>query len=525
MRLTIARKIALAVTAIVILCIGTMAWVTSANLQRGFVAYLNELQTQDMDQLRELLEDRYRSEGNFDWLRHQPRALRDLLDQMKPRIMAEPDVHHPPRRRRPREDDEPQAVPPPPPPQADSPSAYPRPRRDGPYGLPPPRREEGDPERRPPPREEGPGRRDPMGFASRISIQDADGRAVMGPPDFPPGIERDIKVDGKVVGRMRLTPLRQASGSDASATGFLREQMQSLLLLSTALILLAILAAIWLARHLLRPVAALRDVTARIACGEFDARAPLLARDELAELALYVNAMAEALEESEQQRRKMLANVSHELRTPLTVIRGEIEALLDGIRQADAGALASLHAEVLRLNKLVDDLHQLTLADAGDLHYQWQQVNLPELLLPLLARYQPRAQQAGLDLSWSLPPAAIELRKADAGRLTQVVSNLLENSVRYTDSGGQIVVALTQAAGVAELTVEDSAPSVPPDAYNLMFDRLYRADAARSRAKGGSGLGLAICKALVEAHGGTIVALPSVLGGVKMLIRLPLDQA
>src|SRR5476649_1816430 len=95
MRLTIARKIALAVTAIVILCVGTMAWVTSSNLQRGFVAYLNELQTQDLDQLRELLEDRYRTEGNFEWLRRQPRALRDLMDQIKPRILAEADDNDP----------------------------------------------------------------------------------------------------------------------------------------------------------------------------------------------------------------------------------------------------------------------------------------------------------------------------------------------------------------------------------------------------------------------------------------------
>jgi two-component system sensor histidine kinase BaeS len=537
MRLTIARKIALAVTAIVILSIGTMAWVTSSNLQRGFVAYLNELQTQDLDQLRELLEDRYRTEGNWDWLRHKPRALRDVLDQMKPRILAEPDERYPSRRRPPREDDDPQGEGPPPaedPLRAGPPAAYPPPRvRDDGYGPPPPMREGPPPIRRnppparpglPPPREEGRGRGDPMGFASRLSIQDADAGPLVGPPEFPPGIERDIKVEGKVVGRMRLVPLRQAIGSDASATGFLREQLQSLLLLSSALILLAILAAIWLARHLLRPVDALREVTARIACGEFDARAPLLSRDELAELALHVNAMAEALEESEQQRRKMLADVSHELRTPLTVIRGEIEALLDGIRKADAGALASLHAEVLRLNKLVDDLHQLTLADAGDLQYQWQEVDLSQLLLPVLARYQPRAQQAGLDLSWSLPPSAVSLRKADAGRLTQVLTNLLENSVRYTDSGGQIVVALTQANRTAELTVEDSAPGVPQQAYSAMFDRLYRADAARSRSRGGSGLGLAICKALVEAHGGSITALPSVLGGVKMLIRLPLDR-
>ncbi|UUZ55654.1 HAMP domain-containing protein [Massilia sp. H-1] len=178
--------------------------------------------------------------------------------------------------------------------------------------------------------------------------------------------------------RARGPGRRQAGGVDppapAGAVGmaptlrpslFLREQVRDIVLVACAMALVSILLAVWLARHLLRPVAALRDVAARLAQGQFDARAPLLSRDELAELALHVNSMAEALEASERHRRKMLADVAHELRTPLTVIRGEIEALIDGIRKADPAALVSLHAEVLHLNKLVDDLHQLTLADAG----------------------------------------------------------------------------------------------------------------------------------------------------------------
>ncbi|MQA21887.1 ATP-binding protein [Rugamonas rivuli] len=500
MRLTIARKIALAVIAIVILCVGTMAWVASSNLKRGFVAYLNELQVQDFDQLRELLEERYRTEGNFDWLRGQPRALGELLNRITPRSQVfEPDgdARRPPRGRRP-----------PPPP-------HPGPGRREP---PPPEADQPPADR---PAEPPPRRNDPMDFAQRVSITDAQGRKLIGPPDIQVGAERAIKVDGVVVGHMRLMPLRETGGADASATVFLREQLQSILLMSAVLIVLAILAAIWLARHLLRPVAALRDVTARLALGELSARAPLLSRDEVAELALHVNAMAEALEESERQRRKMLADVSHELRTPLTVIRGEIEALLDGIRQADANALQSLHAEVLRLNKLVDDLHQLTMADAGDLHYHWHELNLGELLRPTLERYQPRAQKCGLDLSWSLPSAPLVLQ-GDAGRLQQVVTNLLENSLRYTDSGGQIVVALSSAGGHAEIMVEDSAPGVPPEVLGSIFERLYRVDGARTRERGGSGLGLAICKALVEAHSGSISAAPSVLGGVKMVVRLPL---
>lgn len=543
MRLTIARKIALAVIAIVILCIGTMAWVTSISLQRGFVTYLNEMQTQDLDQLRELLEARYRAEGDFEWLRHQPRALRSLLDQMKPRLLAEADDGRVRRRGpggAPPENPPPDEQGPPPergtaPPAQDDLPGYGRPRaglqpfgagqRPPPADLPPFRADQGQqgadlpPPRAglPPPRR--PGRADPAGFASRISIVDAQGQSLIGPPDFPPGIERDIKVDGQVVGRMRLMPLRQAGG-DASAATFLRGQLQTIVLLSCALIGMAILAAIWLARHLLRPVAALRGVTEKLARGEFAARAPVLSRDELAELALHVNAMAQALEENEQQRRRMLADISHELRTPLTVIRGEIEALLDGIRRADANALDSLHAEVLRLNQLVDDLHQLALADTGDLQYHWQQLDLAALLRPLLERYRLRAQQAGLTLTASLPDVPLTLT-GDSGRLTQVCVNLLENSVRYTDSGGRIAVALAANGAWAQLTVDDSAPGVPDGLLARLFDRLYRGDSARGR--GGSGLGLAICKAMVEAHGGSIVALPSPLGGVRMQVRLPIQ--
>lgn len=494
-RLTIARKIALAVMAIVILSIGTMAYVTSANLQRGFINYLNEMQAQDLDQLRDLLAARYRKEGHFEWLRRQPRAMREVLDQMKPQLQAEFDASRP---RRP---------PPPDGPPDDRPPGPPEGRRD-------------DPPRRAP---QPPGARDPMGFASRISIIDGEGRVLMGPPDFPAGIERTVVVDGKTVATIRLRELRQATGADASATGFLHQQLRDILILACVLIIASILLALWLARQLLRPVAALRDVTARLARGELNARAPLLSRDELAELALHVNAMAQALEESEQQRRRMLADISHELRTPLTVIRGEIEALLDGIRQADPGALESLHGEVLRLNKLVEDLHQLTLADAGDLHFDWQRIELAGLLQPLLDRYRPRAAAAGLDLAWTVPTQPLYV-KADAGRLTQVIINLLENSVRYTDKGGQIAVALSAGGASAQLVVEDSSPGVPAGAHASIFERLFRVDGARTRERGGSGLGLSICKALVEAHGGSIEALPSQLGGLRMVLRLPLDR-
>jgi two-component system sensor histidine kinase BaeS len=223
----------------------------------------------------------------------------------------------------------------------------------------------------------------------------------------------------------------------------------------------------------------------------------------------------------------MLSDISHELRTPLTVIRGEIEALQDGIRQAGPEALQSLHAEVLRLNQLVDDLHQLMLADAGELPCHMTRVHLGAAIRPVLERYRSRAQAAGLALEWQLPSPDLEVR-ADPGRIAQVLVNLLENSVRYTDRGGAIRVTLAGSGAAALLTVDDSAPGVAQGTYRQLFERLYREDSSRQRKDGaasGSGLGLAICKALVAAHGGTIEACPSPLGGLQVRLALPLEHA
>jgi len=472
-RLTVTRKIALAVIGTVIVSLGTLAWLASQNLQRGFIEYLNEGQTVELEQLRDLLADAYRERGNFEWLRHNPRAMREFFDRIRPRPQ-------PPEGRRP------------------------PPGRPGPDGLPPPHE-------RPP--------ADPMNIGPRLTLLDADGSPVLGPPDVADGITRAITVNGRTVGTLVLRPLRQIGGASGSA--FVRGQIRDLAWLAAVLVLLSTALAVALARHMLRPVAALRDVTQRIAQGGLDARAPVLGRDELAELARHVNAMAAALEADERQRRQMLADVAHELRTPLTVIRGEIEALLDGIRQADPAALQSLHTEALHLNKLIDDLHQLALADAGALHYHFAPVDMTGVVGQVVQRYYARAQAARLSLEADLTSASVWIN-ADAGRLIQVVTNLLENSVRYTDPGGRIAVRLTAGDRQAELCIEDTEPGVPDGAHARLFERLYRVDQARTRERGGSGLGLAICRTLVEAHGGTIAALPSALGGVKIVVRIPL---
>jgi two-component system sensor histidine kinase BaeS len=521
MRLTIARKIALAVVGTVIVSLGTMAWLASQNLQRGFIEYLNEGQTVQLEQLRDMLADAWRERGNFEFLRHNPRAMREFFDRIRqhehpddervppPRVRDRPEVRNPPR---------PYGAPAGPNPLA--PSDESRPPGVRAEAARTPARDPRDD--RPPPPENAPPRREPpdaMDLGPRLTILDEEGRPLLGPPDVADGIARAVVVDGRTVATLVLRPLRVVGST--SGTAFVRGQARDLGWLALALVLLSGALAVGLARHMLRPIAGLRQATQRIAEGGLDARAPVLGHDELAELAHHVNSMAASLEANEQQRRQMLADVAHELRTPLTVIRGEIEALIDGIRKADPAALQSLHAEALHLNKLIDDLHQLALADAGALHYQFAPVDLTATVEQVVKRYYPRAQAVQLSLEADLTSQSVWVN-ADAGRLTQVVTNLLENSVRYTDPGGRIVVQLGIAGRQAELCVEDTAPGVPEGAHARLFERLYRVDQARTRQRGGSGLGLAICKTLVEAHGGTIAALPSTLGGVKMLIRIPL---
>jgi len=481
MRLTIAKKIAATITAVVMLSIGTMAWITSQNLKRGFISYLGEIEQQDLRKLSRLLAETYQRDGNFDRFYHDRENLQELLDQLHP---LPPDNS--------KASDTPVASGE----ESISPASVRQRRRATPPDL--------------------------MGFTQRLSLVDARGTTIIGPKeaaDALDGSRQNIVVGQQVVGSLRLAPLQNISNT--SGLDFVRIQIQQTIWLAAGLILMALILSIYLARHLLRPLGSLHKVAKRIAKGQFQARAVVLNQDELGELSKDINSMARSLQENEVQRRQMLADISHELRTPLTVILGEVEALIDGVRKSSPEAMASLHAEVIHLNKLVDDVRQLTLADAGDLRYEFARIDIIALVRAVIQRYTLRLQKAQLTMQIDFPAEPAFVR-ADAGRITQVISNLLENSIRYTDSPGTLRCTITTSRNFVDITMEDSAPGVPPHAHALLFDRLYRVDLARSRAHGGSGLGLSICKALLSAHDGEISAMPSSLGGLAMVIRLPL---
>ncbi|WP_353192908.1 ATP-binding protein [Pandoraea pnomenusa] len=278
--------------------------------------------------------------------------------------------------------------------------------------------------------------------------------------------------------------------------------------------------ALRLAQRLLAPVTPLLEATHRMATGDYGVRVPTVGTDELARLAVDLNRLADTLGRNDRLRRDLLADISHELRTPLSILRGEIEAMEDGVRPLTQDALASLRVEVSQLSKLIDDLYELSLSDVGALTYRFAPVDMTERVATSVAAFRDWFDAKAIALSLHLPDDTLVV-DGDLHRLTQLLGNLFENSLRYTDGGGAVRVYLSATDTQLRLEIEDSTPGVPDDALPRLFERLFRVEASRSRRSGGAGLGLALCKHIVEAHGGQIVARHSPLGGLALTITLP----
>jgi two-component system sensor histidine kinase BaeS len=272
-----------------------------------------------------------------------------------------------------------------------------------------------------------------------------------------------------------------------------------------------------------RPLKRITAASKSLAIGCYDARLPIDSHDELGQLARHFNDLAAALEQAEQTRRRWVADISHELRTPLSVLRGELEALQDGIRPLTREAIDSLYGDVMRLNRLAEDLYQLSLSDQGALSYRKTKTYPLDILKEDLNAFAPEFERR--DISVTLDNQlddALNLH-ADPDRLSQLYRNLLKNTMNYTDNGGRLLIRVSCHAEKLELSFQDSAPGVPEQELPKLFDRFYRLESSRNRSHGGAGLGLAICRNIVEAHNGTIYALASSWGGLDIKVELPLE--
>lgn len=351
------------------------------------------------------------------------------------------------------------------------------------------------------------------------SLLDADGSLIAG-RRLPQIGDRvfAIRASQQVVGWL-VVPDRRSLVVTAEQ-GFLQQQGSHGLLIILLTILIALPAAWLLARHFLSPVRQLAAATHQLGEGDYQVRIAVDRQDELGQLAEDFNRLAAKLEQNEKMRRDFVADISHELRTPLAVLTGELEALEDGMRQFDEQAVTSLQSEVRLLSRLVDDLYQLALSDIGGLKFQMQSLDFAALIERVAGQFQERLSQRQLHLQLDLPAALI--LQGDGSRLQQLIINLMENSLRYTDPAGRIEVTLGRQGQNAILIWQDSAPGVSADEMPRLFERLYRTEGSRNRATGGAGLGLPLCEAIVLGHQGQIQAAASALGGLQITITLPI---
>jgi signal transduction histidine kinase len=325
----------------------------------------------------------------------------------------------------------------------------------------------------------------------------------------------------RVSGRVYLLPSRGPEGELEPAPerprGF-AGSVDRWLLAGLAVALLAALAlTASLVRRVLAPVETLTAGVRALADGRLDARVPAARSDEVGELARSFNAMAEALERNEEVRRDLVSDVAHELRTPLAGARAAIEAAQDGLVPADAAFLASLQEDVGALARLVDDLQQLSLAQAGALRIERSDVALADVVGRVVDAVRPDAARRGLTLRTNVP--ADLLARADTDRLQQIVRNLVTNALAHARTA--ILLSAADADGAVALRVADDGEGVPPEAAARVFDRFFRADASRSRTTGGTGLGLAIARQLAGLMGGTLELENRPGTGATFVLTLP----
>lgn len=462
MTTSITAKLFAAVLATAAFAVLAMGFAAHWSFERGFLGYLNEQAALRMDAMLPGVQAAYREHGDWQYFRDHPEEWWALVRPVRRAEMG----------------------------------------ANGPGGKPLPPMS------------------DLTGAVLRLGLFDEQGHSVIGYPQMSgDALRRDIVVGGRTVGWLAQAPFQSVSA--AGDVRFQQSQVRASWTIGAVCMLLAAVIALWVARILLRPIKRVAQATHAVAAGDYGQRVEPASGDEVGQLARDFNRMADTLERNEKIRRDFMADVSHELRTPLAILHGELEAIEDGVRSLGPAGLKSLQAEVATMTRLVNDLHDVSLAHVDALSFRKFELDLVALAQTAVDGFQPRfaERQVVVDCEWPDGPLFVE---ADEARLRQLFGNLLENAWRYTDAGGAVKLAMRRDGDEVRVDLMDSAPGVPVGDLPRLFERFYRQDRSRNRATGGSGLGLAICRSIVQAHHGEIEARPSPMGGVWIEIRLPL---
>lgn len=360
-------------------------------------------------------------------------------------------------------------------------------------------------------------------FESRVSLMTVDGQIVFGKPLEETCMKLPVYQEGQLIAQIGYHPLQELI--ENADIEFADSQFKMLTLGAVIVTLLALILLWPVANHFLTPIRELNQALHALAAGNLTGRLHVKRQDELGALQRDVNYLATVLETAQQSRNQWIADISHELRTPLTILNGSIEAMVDGIRPMNTANLQGLQEEVQVLQRLINDLYQLSLSDVGALQYSMDHLNFSDLIAHAVQSMQAKADSKGVVLeTLELPQRASVY--GDANRLSQLLSNLLKNAIDYTDAKsenalGIVQVQLAKQEDTWRLVVQDSSPGVSAEELTHLAERFYRTEPSRNRRTGGAGLGLAMVSQIVQAHSGSLAFSDSALGGLKVEVSLP----
>jgi signal transduction histidine kinase len=327
-----------------------------------------------------------------------------------------------------------------------------------------------------------------------------------------------VEIEDETVGYVLLR--RDVFREQPIESAFLERLTQQLVLGSFAVISVALLLGLILARSLTRPLQQLTEATRKVAGGDLDVKVDIRSKDELGDLAQSFNLMNQRLAQSRDMRRQMTADIAHELRTPVSVILGYADGLKENVIPPSQETFDLIQEQAEQLENLIDDLRTLTRAEAGELTLDLSPTDPSPLVQRLMTTYEPQATHQEIDLRVEVEEPIPQIM-IDADRFRQVLSNLLSNALQYTPAGGQITMSITADEVEVTIRITDTGAGIPPEDHTLIFERFFRRDPSRSRDTGGSGLGLSIVKSLVERQGGQIRVESKVGEGTSFILSFP----
>ncbi|OTG75544.1 two-component sensor histidine kinase [Acinetobacter terrae] len=357
---------------------------------------------------------------------------------------------------------------------------------------------------------------DRLGLSSRLSLYDANKQFVVGEPSDIPVSYRPIMVNDKIVGYLGLKPVLDKD--DALSINFFSNQKRYLLLIYGLTFLTSLIAALLLATYFKKPIQRLLNATRELTKGHYQHQVKINRNDELGDLSNEINQLAVILDQHEQSRRQWVADTSHELKTPLAVLQAQIEAMQDGIRKPTPEHFESMLRQVTSLKKLTQDLADLAQAEAQQLTCYLADVNPWDVVQQEVENFKPKFAQADLSISLQGEGANLQL---DIDRFKQIMVNLLGNSIRYTEAGGEVRVHTEQSATHWSVIVDDSPLGLSDEQLARLGERFYRVDDSRTRSTGGTGLGLALSGKIAQALGGKLSFEHSPLGGLRCKLTFP----